>query len=79
MAARDEIASAEGLLTCPEGAATYAAYKSALASGRVSAEESVVLFNCAIGVKYELPVVEDHLDCRIVVDYARLKRSQIGG
>ena len=72
LAARDEVASSEGLLMCPEGAATYAAYKAALASGRVSAEESVVLFNCAIGVKYELPAVEDHLDCRTAIDYERL-------
>jgi threonine synthase len=79
LAARDEIAGAEGLLTCPEGAATYAAYKSALASGRVSVEESVVLFNCAIGVKYELPTVEEHLDCSTAIDYARLRQRQIGG
>lgn len=73
--ARDEIARSEGLLTCPEGAATYAAYKDALASGRVSAEESVVLFNCAIGLKYELPVVVDHLDCSTAIDYDRLGQN----
>jgi threonine synthase len=73
--ARDEIASAEGLLTCPEGAATYAAYKKALATGRVSAEESAVLFNCAIGVKYELPAVTNRLDCKVPIDYARLKTA----
>ena len=70
--ARDEIASAEGLLTCPEGAATYAAYKSALASGRVSSEESAVLFNCAIGVKYDLPTVENRLDRTTAIEYDRL-------
>ncbi len=70
--ARDEIASAEGLLTCPEGAATYAAYKSALASGRVLADESAVLFNCAMGVKYPLPPVTKHLDCHSPIDYERL-------
>ena len=41
-----EIAAAEGLLCCPEGAATYAAYKQSLADGRVSPTESAVLFNC---------------------------------
>jgi threonine synthase len=72
LAARDEVASVEGLLMCPEGAATYAAYKAALANGRVSADESAVLFNCAIGVKYPLPVVARHLDCRAAIDYEQL-------
>ena len=34
-AALEEIAREEGLLMCPEGAATYAAYKQSLADGRV--------------------------------------------
>ncbi len=72
LAARDEVASVEGLLMCPEGAATYAAYKTALADGRISADESAVLFNCAIGVKYPLPAVTKHLDCHSPVDYERL-------
>jgi threonine synthase len=72
--ARAEIASAEGLLTCPEGAATYAAYKSALASGRISAKETAVLFNCAIGLKYDLPPVDKHLDRTKQIDY-----DQLGG
>jgi threonine synthase len=53
-AARVEIARVEGLLMCPEGAATYAAYEKALAEGRVSKSERVVLFNCATGLKYPL-------------------------
>ena len=69
LAARDEVASVEGLLMCPEGAATYAAYTSALVDGRVAADESAVLFNCAIGVKYPLPAVTKHLDCHSPVDY----------
>jgi threonine synthase len=73
--ARDEIAAAEGLLTCPEGAATYAAYKSALATGSVSPDESAVLFNCAIGVKYELPAVTKRLDCHNSIDYKQLAAS----
>jgi threonine synthase len=72
LAARDEVASVEGLLMCPEGAATYAAYKTALADGRVSADESAVLFNCAIGVKYPLPAVTNRLDCHKPIDYERL-------
>ena len=34
-AALDEAARTEGFLMCPEGAATYAAYKQSLADGRV--------------------------------------------
>jgi threonine synthase len=75
--ARDEIAIAEGLLTCPEGAATYAAYKNALASGRVSPEESAVLFNCAIGVKYDLPAVDERLDRTTVINYEQLGGQQM--
>ena len=56
-AALDEMAREEGLLLCPEGAATYAAYKQSLADGRVKRTDLVVLFNCASGLKYPLPPV----------------------
>jgi threonine synthase len=72
LAARDEVARAEGLLLCPETAATYAAYKQTLASGQVSPDEFAVFFNCASGTKYELPPVDNHLDCCRPVDYDRL-------
>ena len=55
LTARDEVAQEEGLLLCPEGAATFAAYQQSLKDGRVKPQESVVLFNCAIGLKYPLP------------------------
>lgn len=70
--AREEIAYREGLLMCPEGAATYAAYKKEVASGRISPSESAVLFNCASGLKYDLPPVTKHLDHRDLVEYAKL-------
>ena len=60
--AREEVASREGCLLCPESAATYAAYKNAITSGRVLPHETVVLFNCASGLKYELPPVTRRLD-----------------
>src|SRR4029450_1965514 len=41
------VAQKEGVRLCPEGAATYAAYKQALADGRVGTGDRVVLFNCA--------------------------------
>jgi threonine synthase len=74
--ARKEIAVAEGLLCCPEGAATYAAYKSALASGRVTPDESAVLFNCASGLKYELPPVDARLDRTKKIDFDQLAKNR---
>jgi threonine synthase len=50
-----EVAAEEGLLLCPETAATYAAYKQSLADGRIRPDDRVVLFNCASGLKYRMP------------------------
>ena len=50
-----DCAERDGLLLCPEGGATLAAYRSALAAGWVEAGDEVVLFNCATGLKYPLP------------------------
>ena len=50
-----EVAREDGLLLCPEGAATVAAWRAALADGRVGAHEKALLFNCASGLKYPLP------------------------
>ncbi len=61
-AALMEMATREGLLLCPEGAATYAAYQQELAAGRISADDTTVLFNCATGLKYSLPAVTRRLD-----------------
>jgi threonine synthase len=55
MGALAEVARDEGLLLCPEGAATYAAWCAALADGRIGADETALLFNCASGLKYPLP------------------------
>ena len=49
------IAATEGLLLCPEGAATYAGWERALHEGLVEATDRVVLFNCATGLKYPMP------------------------
>ena len=70
--ARRQAAELEGLLLCPEGAATYAAYLKELESGRITARESVVLFNCATGLKYPMPAVNDTLDHHKPVDYTTL-------
>ncbi|MDB4399946.1 threonine synthase [Akkermansiaceae bacterium] len=71
IAARQEVADREGILLCPEGAATYAAYKKELTSGRVRRDESVVLFNCATGLKYDMPPVTDQLDRHSPIDYSQ--------
>ncbi len=67
-----EVGALEGMLLCPEGAATYAAYKQALADGRISRDARVVLFNCASGLKYEMPAAGIPLDRTKPVDYAAL-------
>lgn len=69
-AALDESSQKEGFLMCPEGAATYAAYKQELASGRISPDESAVLFNCASGLKYELPPADQSIDISQSLDYS---------
>src|SRR6202521_2264804 len=62
----------EGLLLCPETAATYAAYKQALADGRVRPDERVVLFNCASGLKYPMPEAGTPLKLGSIIDWQRL-------
>lgn len=69
--AQEEVAKTEGVLLCPEGAATFAAYKQALADGRVQPEESAVLFNCATGLKYPMPKVDRNLDRHQPIDYSQ--------
>jgi threonine synthase len=68
----DEVAREEGFLMCPEGAATYAAYKQSLADGRVKPSEQAVLFNCATGLKYPLPPIARALDRHKPIDFAAL-------
>jgi len=71
-AAQDEMARVEGLLLCPEGAATYAAWRAAIASGQVGRDERALLFNCASGLKYPMPPAGRPIDCHHPVDYAAL-------
>jgi threonine synthase len=72
IAARDEVAREDGLLLCPEGAATFAAYTQALADGRVQRDERAVLYNCATGLKYPMPPVTRRLDHTGKIDFAAL-------
>jgi threonine synthase len=71
-AAIEETAREEGFLMCPEGAATYAAYKQSLADGRVNKREQAVLFNCATGLKYPLPPIHRTLDRHKPIDFDKL-------
>jgi threonine synthase len=71
-AALDEAAREEGLLMCPEGAATYAAWKQGLADGRIRRDERALLFNCATGLKYPLPPVTRTLDRTQPIDFTAL-------
>ncbi len=72
LAAVDRAAKQDGLLLCPEGGATLAAYTQALRDGLVDEDEQVVLFNCATGLKYPLPAAGEHLDLRTEIDLSQL-------
>ncbi len=53
LAAGAEMAAEEGILLCPEGAATYAAWCQGLAEGRIGPEKRCLeRSNCATGLKY---------------------------
>ena len=68
----DDCAKKDGLLLCPEGGATLAAYRQALADGLVDEEDEVVLFNCATGLKYPMPDAAETLDKNGPIDLAAL-------
>ena len=70
--ARDEVAREDGVLLCPEGAATFAAYKQALADGSIKANETAILYNCATGLKYPMPKVEKTIDRHQPINYGSL-------
>ncbi|MEQ9123464.1 MAG: threonine synthase [Alphaproteobacteria bacterium] len=74
--ARTDVAKAEGLLLCPEGAATYAAYLKARADGRIRADETCVLYNCATGLKYPLPAMDRALDRSQPIDYDAIAAAE---
>jgi threonine synthase len=65
-----EVASRDGLLLCPEGAATVAAWEVGLEQGDISRDDRVVLFNCGSGLKYPMPPADRVLDTP--VDWDRM-------
>lgn len=68
----DDAARQDGLLLCPEGGATLAAWRKALAEGLVSPDEKALLFNCATGLKYPLADQSKTLDKDGPIDFAAL-------
>ena len=61
-------------MLCPEGAATLAAYKQAIADGLINADDEAVLFNCGSGLKYPMPEVSASLDHTGEIDWDALER-----
>jgi threonine synthase len=74
--ARDEVAKEEGLLLCPEGAATVAAYRQALKDGRVGPRDRCLLFNCATGLKYPMSPAERSIDRHQPIDYDAIAKPR---
>ena len=62
------LAGQEGILLCPEGAATAVALQIAREENLVSEKDQVVLFNCATGLKYPMPSHDNFIDLA-QVDY----------
>ncbi len=52
ISARTDLARTEGLLACPEGAATWAGLRRLLTDGWLQKNETIVLFNTGAGLKY---------------------------
>ena len=69
---RDRVAGDEGLLLCPEGAATVAAYKQSIEEGLISPDEQCVAYNCGSGLKYPMPPADRTLDHTITIDWDQL-------
>ncbi|MEO5866488.1 MAG: threonine synthase, partial [Sphingomonas sp.] len=68
----DDCAKQDGLLLCPEGGATLAAYREALRTGEVDEDERVALFNCATGLKYPMPAADAAIDKDAPIDFNAL-------
>ncbi|MEE2566863.1 threonine synthase [Hyphobacterium marinum] len=61
----------DGLLLCPEGAATLAAYRQAVADRRLESDATAMLFNCGNGLKYPMPDRAKTLDRHEEVDWGK--------
>lgn len=70
--ARTRCARSDGLLLCPEGAATLAAMEKAMNEGLVARDADCVLFNCGSGLKYAMPEGAVVLDRNSEVDWGAM-------
>ncbi|MFT6462059.1 MAG: threonine synthase [Maricaulis maris] len=71
-AARTRCAREDGLLLCPEGAATLAAMEKAMGDGLLERDAECVLFNCGSGLKCAMPDGAKALDRHGDVDWGAL-------
>jgi len=62
VAAQAEMGRAEGVLLCPEGAGCLAAWRRAVADGRIARHERCVIFDTATGLKYAMPAAGRRMD-----------------
>ena len=69
---RAKVCAEEGLHLCPEGAACLVALELERQSGRVTANDRVVVFNTASGLKSPMPAMTQVLDKAKAVDYSAL-------
>jgi threonine synthase len=65
------ISKEDGLLLCPEGAATAAGYQIALEKKIINKDEKVLLFNCASGLKYPMPDSNQTINKNSVIEYSQ--------
>ena len=70
---RDDAAKRDGVLLCPEGAATLAAYELALKDGLVKKTETAILYNCATGLKYPMPTAIKKLNRHDAINYEAMQ------
>ena len=76
LAMQAAVANQDGLLLCPEGAATAAALQKEIHSGRIDRQEKVLLFNCALGLKYPMPAVHETIDLGKAIDYNEMTEGR---
>ena len=70
--ATEDCAKKDGLLICPEGGATLAAWHNAVEQGLIKDSDHAVLFNCATGLKYPMPDKAKALDQHDLPDLSSL-------
>jgi threonine synthase len=73
--AQREVAHSDGILLCPEGAATLAAYWKSLINGLISPDDEAVLFNCGSGLKYPMPEVTNSIDLSTPIDWQMMSQN----